>query len=339
MYGGSKFYELRNLTNEKGILAVSQGNVSLADDVEARFYVCRMDWTRKDPEQLEQEFTAVCDALKSLAEIYRTGELPFKACPAPEYVSDDSPEMEAWNTYLRDTDAPRGPDSCGVTEPENGYSEEIREQLFDLAETRIGKGADRRQTWRAWNRGARYCELLMRKAPFYGVKKEEEDFAVDFALHACAKEIKSVNLVKDHYDPETNLYGEVDDAEIEQLLQFLEASPQILREKEVGHLLLLNKIYSKEQTKLCDLAFHGFLDVKLFCSGLLWELAEGERMCLNLIYGLDGYDRRSEAEAGAWYGISGGKMYEIEATAIRKLRHPSRMEKIRRFIEAPEIEE
>ena len=224
MYGGSKFYELRNLTNEEGILAVSQGNLNIypIEDMDARFYVCRMDWSRKEPEQLEKEFTAVCDGLKALAEIYRMGEIPFGECPAPE----------------------------------------------------------------------------------------------------------------------TNLYGEVDDAEMEQLLLYLEASPQYLQGEGVGHLLLLNKIYAKEQTKLCDLAFHDFFDVKYFCAGLVFELSEGERRCIESIYGLDLlYDRTSEAEFGEDNGLSGGKVYEIEATAIRKLRHPSRMEKILEFLETPALDE
>ena len=346
MYGGSKFYELRNLTNKEGLLAVSQGNLNIypIEDMDARFYVCRMDWSRKEPEQLEKEFTAVCDGLKALAEIYRMGEIPFGECPAPEYISEDSSEMEVWNTYIKGSVVMGDPEKCKgeIAEPEDRYSDEVREKVFDLAETRIGKGADRRQTWRTWNRGMRYCQFFMRMqgSDFYAVEKEEESFAVDFALHACAKEIKFVNLYKDHYDPETKLYGEVDDAEMEQLLLYLEASPQYLQGEGVGHLLLLNKIYAKEQTKLCDLAFHDFFDVKYFCAGLVFELSEGERRCIESIYGLDLlYDRTSEAEFGEDNGLSGGKVYEIEATAIRKLRHPSRMEKIRRFIEAPEIEE
>ena len=339
MYCGSRFNELRHLTNEDGLLVVSQGGGTLADDEEARFYVCRMDWSRKEPEQLEEEYTAVCEALRSLAEIYRMEELPFGTCPAPEYVSDDSPEMKAWSTYLKDFDAPQDPEKCEDPEPENRYSDEIREALFDLAEARIGKGADRRQTWRTWNRGMRYCRFLEIGVPSVIIKKEEEDFAVDFALHACAKEIRSVNLYKDCYDPETHRFGEVDDAEMIQLCRYLEASPHLLQEKEVGYLLLLSKIYPQELTKLWDITLHDFISVTCLCGGLLGTLSQMERMCLEAIYGLSDGTRHSEADVGANHSMSGGKVYELEAKAIRKLRHPSRRKEIHIFLEEAEYEE
>ena len=331
VYCGSKFDELRNLTNEDGLLVVPQGGGSLEDDADARFYVCRMDWGRKEPAQLEEEFTSVCDALRSLVNVYKEEHFPFGKCPAPKFVPCDRPETEVWSIYLREEEEPV---QNRESEPEEEFSEVITGAMCDLAEARIGKGADPCQTWKAWNRGQRYSKLFDLGAPSLVIKKEEEDFAVDFALHACAKEIRSVNLYKDRYDPETKCFGKADDAEITQLLQLLETSPHVLREERAGYLLLLNKIYFQDQAKLCDLTFQAFARVKeLFDEIFLGRLSNLEQSCIQRIYGLEDGIRRSEAEVGAEHGLSGQKIYEIEATAIRKMRHPVRRREISNLLE------
>ena len=333
MYCGSKMYELQSLTDKMGRLVVSQGGGSLADDADARFYVCNMDWDREDLEKLENEFSAICRALQDLAEIYRMEELPFGSCPAPEYVSPDSPEMKVWNIYFKESDTPEEPVQNMESENEDEYSEEISEAYLDLAEDRIGKGADRLQTWKTWNRGRRYCRLHELGAPSVVLKREEEDFAVDFVLHAFAKEIKPVSLMVDRYDPETRCFGVLDDSEMAQLLRFLGASPHLLPEKQAGYLLLMNSLYARDRAKLCDLTFHDFDRVKELCDGLLDELPKGEAERLREIYGLEDGVRRSEQAVGADCGLSGQAMYEMRGTALRKLRHPARLVKIRRLLE------
>jgi len=331
-YGGSMMYELQHLTDERGQLVVQQGRDSLYDEADASFYVCSMDWGSKDAGQLDEEFTAVCRALQNLAEIYRMGQIPFGSCPASEGVMPDSPEMKAWSIYLREADAPVAQLKDMGSNVEVDNSEEVIKEALEkgvnFAEERIGRGACCIQTLKTWEHGWSYCKVHALRFPSIMVKMEEEEFAVDYALHACAKEIKFVNLILDHYDPKKKLFGEVNDAEMAQLLRLLEEYPHLFPDERAGYLLLMNSLFARDRAKLCDLTFHEFDRVKKFCDGLLEGLQKWEAECLCELYGLKDGVRRSETEVGATCGISGLGMYEIKSTALRRLRYSSRLEKI-----------
>jgi RNA polymerase primary sigma factor len=62
-------------------------------------------------------------------------------------------------------------------------------------------------------------------------------------------------------------------------------------------------------------------------------LTERERRILELRYGLmDGYSRTLE-EVGKQYNVTRERIRQIEAKALRKLKHPSRSRKLRSFLD------
>jgi len=68
---------------------------------------------------------------------------------------------------------------------------------------------------------------------------------------------------------------------------------------------------------------------------VLRGLTERERRILELRYGLmDGYPRTLE-EVGRQYEVTRERIRQIEAKALRKLRHPTRKSKLEGFLEAP----
>jgi RNA polymerase primary sigma factor len=65
-------------------------------------------------------------------------------------------------------------------------------------------------------------------------------------------------------------------------------------------------------------------------------LTERERRILELRYGLmDGYSRTLE-EVGKQYNVTRERIRQIEAKALRKLRHPTRRSKLEGFLETIE---
>jgi RNA polymerase primary sigma factor len=70
-------------------------------------------------------------------------------------------------------------------------------------------------------------------------------------------------------------------------------------------------------------------------SEVLHGLAERERRILELRYGLmDGFSRTLE-EVGRQYNVTRERIRQIEAKALRKLRHPTRRCKLAGFLELP----
>ena len=69
---------------------------------------------------------------------------------------------------------------------------------------------------------------------------------------------------------------------------------------------------------------------------MLNGLSERERKILELRYGLmDGYSRTLE-EVGKQYNVTRERIRQIEAKALRKLRHPTRRSKLEGFLETIE---
>jgi RNA polymerase primary sigma factor len=66
---------------------------------------------------------------------------------------------------------------------------------------------------------------------------------------------------------------------------------------------------------------------------VLSTLTEREQQVLNLRFGLaDGYSRTLE-EVGKQFNVTRERIRQIEAKALRKLRHPTRIRKLEGFIE------
>ena len=74
----------------------------------------------------------------------------------------------------------------------------------------------------------------------------------------------------------------------------------------------------------------------LLCEHVRGSLTERERRILELRYGLmDGYSRTLE-EVGKQYNVTRERIRQIEAKALRKLRHPTRRSKLEGFLETIE---
>jgi RNA polymerase primary sigma factor len=74
-------------------------------------------------------------------------------------------------------------------------------------------------------------------------------------------------------------------------------------------------------------------------SDVLASLSERERKVLELRFGLgDGYSRTLE-EVGKQFRVTRERIRQIEAKALRKMRHPTRMRQLHGFLEIEEVEE
>ena len=62
-------------------------------------------------------------------------------------------------------------------------------------------------------------------------------------------------------------------------------------------------------------------------------LTERERKVLTLRFGLEDGHARTLEEVGQEFRVTGERIRQIEAKALRKLRHPTRSKKLRDFIE------
>ncbi|MBJ7608021.1 MAG: RNA polymerase sigma factor RpoD [Candidatus Dormibacteraeota bacterium] len=90
-------------------------------------------------------------------------------------------------------------------------------------------------------------------------------------------------------------------------------------------------IEDKEAVPPADAASQTMLRVEM--DGLLETLSPRERRVLQLRFGLtDGHERSLE-EVGRRFGVTRERTRQIEAKALRKLRHPSRSRKVRDFLE------
>jgi RNA polymerase primary sigma factor len=66
---------------------------------------------------------------------------------------------------------------------------------------------------------------------------------------------------------------------------------------------------------------------------VLHTLSERERRVLELRFGLTDGRSRTLEEVGGEFGVTRERIRQIEAKALRKLRHPTRSRKLRDFLE------
>lgn len=80
-----------------------------------------------------------------------------------------------------------------------------------------------------------------------------------------------------------------------------------------------------------DRAAQTLLKEQLFA--ILDTLSPREEMVLRLRYGIDDGHPRTLEEVGKEFGVTRERIRQIEAKALRKLRHPSRSKKLRDYVD------
>ena len=65
---------------------------------------------------------------------------------------------------------------------------------------------------------------------------------------------------------------------------------------------------------------------------MLGTLTEREEKVLRLRFGLDDGTPRTLEEVGTMFGVTRERIRQIEAKALRKLRHPSRSRRLKDFL-------
>jgi len=66
---------------------------------------------------------------------------------------------------------------------------------------------------------------------------------------------------------------------------------------------------------------------------VLHTLTDRERRVLQLRFGLEDGRRRTLEEVGREFGVTRERIRQIEAKALRKLRHPTRSRRLKDFLE------
>ena len=67
---------------------------------------------------------------------------------------------------------------------------------------------------------------------------------------------------------------------------------------------------------------------------VLCTLSPRERDVLRLRFGMDDGRQRTLEEVGQLFGVTRERIRQIEAKALRKLRHPNRSKRLREYVEA-----
>jgi RNA polymerase primary sigma factor len=80
-----------------------------------------------------------------------------------------------------------------------------------------------------------------------------------------------------------------------------------------------------------DAASHQLLKEQV--EDVLDSLTQRERRVLQLRFGLDDGRSRTLEEVGREFGVTRERIRQIEAKALRKLRHPSRSKKLKDYLE------
>jgi RNA polymerase primary sigma factor len=98
-----------------------------------------------------------------------------------------------------------------------------------------------------------------------------------------------------------------------------------------GETTLGDFIEDKSVANPSDRAGHSLLKEKL--SDVLTSLTERERAILEMRFGLADGQERTLDEIGRMYGVTRERIRQIEAKALRKMRHPTRLRHLRHFLE------
>jgi RNA polymerase primary sigma factor len=91
--------------------------------------------------------------------------------------------------------------------------------------------------------------------------------------------------------------------------------------------------FIEDQDALAPAEAASFTMLKEQLEGVLETLTPREHKVLKLRFGLDDDRPRALEEIGQEFGVTRERIRQIEAKALRKLRHPSRSKPLKEFIE------
>ena len=89
-------------------------------------------------------------------------------------------------------------------------------------------------------------------------------------------------------------------------------------------------IEDKESESPSDYTTRQLLKERLYT--ILKDLSDREERVIRLRYGLDDNHPRTLEEVGKEFGVTRERIRQIEAKALRKLRHPSRSRRLKDFL-------
>ncbi len=123
----------------------------------------------------------------------------------------------------------------------------------------------------------------------------------------------------------------IEPAKVEEILK-ISQEPSSLQAKvgTEGDTELSEFIHDEDAETPEDMASYELL--KGHIEGVLDTLSERERKVLELRFGLKDHKPRTLEEVGRVFGVTRERIRQIEAKALRKLRHPSRSRKLRDYL-------
>ena len=149
------------------------------------------------------------------------------------------------------------------------------------------------------------------------------------------KKVSSQLLHKNGHDPSAEEIAEVLDMPVDKVREIMRAAQEPVSletpigEEEDSH--LGDFIPDDEAPAPADAASHTLLKEQL--GEVLSTLTEREEKVLRLRFGLEDGRSRTLEEVGKEFDVTRERIRQIEAKALRKLRHPSRSKKLKDFID------
>ena len=149
------------------------------------------------------------------------------------------------------------------------------------------------------------------------------------------KKVSSQLLHKNGHDPSAEEIAEVLDMPVDKVREIMRAAQEPVSletpigEEEDSH--LGDFITDDDAPAPADAASHTLLKEQL--SEVLGTLTEREEKVLRLRFGLEDGRSRTLEEVGKEFDVTRERIRQIEAKALRKLRHPSRSKKLKDFID------
>ena len=149
------------------------------------------------------------------------------------------------------------------------------------------------------------------------------------------KKVSSQLLHKNGHEPTPEEIGEEMDIPVEKVREILRVAQEPVSletpigEEEDSH--LGDFIPDEDATVPAEAAYHALLCEQL--DEVLETLTEREARVLRLRFGLEDGRPRTLEEVGKEFSVTRERIRQIEAKALRKLRHPSRSKKLKDFLD------